>query len=310
MVRDHFPPGDPGEAPTGVLTASCEAVTCAGGANSNCPCTSAANPGCGAGVDPNAVGTNNELQVQYNCYVAMNYWDEPTTSDGSPTIDDFWTITARIEDTSGTSIVATSTSLGGDIACTGINDCDVIDHQSTRLLDVTGPVSWTAVSLGVGNDPADGASDLALHSRANDDVPSVTVTGADLLGVDPTTSGAVSSSILRVGAFSVDENTNEVAVPPTECDPVSSQILDDNAAVTVAGVAVPFTAGGAGDIGTVDNDNVYFCIREILSGSTCTVLDVINQDCSPGADSASYRAATDSGVTPPFANPWDLTQVP
>lgn len=292
--------------PSGLsLSRSCVATTCAGGTNSNC---NAATVAAGDGTDFN-------LQVQYDCYVKLNYWDEPTVTDvANPpqALDDYWTITAGIEDSSGTSDTVSSgtTNWKGvasydfdGIACTGIGNCDVINHLSVKALAVAGPIAWTAVALGTGNDPADGASDLALGNRGNEGVASVSVAGQDLQGVG---AGGVadSTSRLRIGAFSVNEVTNEAASPPTECS-ATSQYLSDAGPVTVTGVNVPFSAGGGSDSGTADVDNTYFCIREVLSGSTCTVGGTASQPCSVSTIYGSYRAADDS--TNGFANSWDLT---
>ena len=353
VAGTDFPNGDPSGNPVGNPTASCEAVSCDTGTNPNCPCTG--NPGnpCGA-ASPNAVGSDNRLQVQYNCYIKMNYWDEPT-AEVAPAANDFWRISVQIEDRAG----GTDTVASGDLdnggvasydfdqfACTAIGDCDYIDHLSTRLIATTGLVSWTGVVLTAGNDPADGPTDLELNNRANDDIPTVTIDGDDLWGVG-VGGGADSTSRLRIGAFSADENSEERSGvtqcndgvdnvdaedtlidladpgcvssydddevntgPIEECATATSNILDDTVTpVTIGGVAVPFTAGGAGDVGTVDNDNMYFCIRNVLSGSTCTVGGVVNQLCKTGADKASYRAASDATVTPPFTNPWIMTEV-
>lgn len=330
--------------PSGLgLTRSCVATTCAGGTNTNCPCTSATNPGCAA-ISPNAVGSNNELQVQYTCYVKMNYWDEPTTSDATLTANDYWTIRTQIEDSAASSDNVASGDLDNngvpaydfnEFACTTINNCDYIDHLSVKFLDTTGSVGWTAVSIDAGDDPADTATDLAMTNKGNSPVPSISLTGADLIGV-ASGGSAISNSIMRVNAFVGNEVTGEVAAG-AQCsdttdndadtftdfpaDPQCRSTLDNSettlpaecgsavdplvvaTAVTITGVNIPFTAGGAADLGTVDADNIYFCLDRVLSSSTCSG----TSPCLSGPLSSRYAAKTDAPNG--FTNPWAINAV-
>ena len=103
---------------------------------------------------------------------------------------------------------------------------------------------------------------------------------------------------MRVNAFSVDEATGGGS-PVSECG-VASAYLTPNVDVLLDN-NMPFTAGGNGDLGNVDTDSIYFCIKRILNSLTCDA----SVSCLPPPISASYAAKPALG----FANAWEVTYV-
>ena len=282
------------------LSYSCEATTCAGGVNDNCPCTHDSNPGCSA-ISGDAVGTNNELQVQYTCYVRMNYWDEP---DAGVLANEIWTITARIEDKQGRDDAVSSGITGhgvgnynfNELLCTGIGDCDYVHYGASKFVEAMSSLNWQVPGVDVdGTDQGADDPDLAITNRGNEAVSSADITAQDLKGVNDF------NLIMDATAFTASSETS-VGPPPEECDATSgnTETLISGSAVEVLNVNLPFTAGAISDDGSDDTDNIYFCIAKQLTSDTC---GAGTDPCLTGGIDTSYKASTDVN----YLNQWAVT---
>lgn len=224
-------------------------------------CASGTNPNCDATTD-NVDGTNYLNQVQYTCYVSLEYYDEQAPGDvnnGAELGANLWTITAEIKDKGGSTDVSSSGEIGFDgVGCSGLGDCDYMEYGKVTAIDTAAAeVSWIGLSVSATDTAADGP--LVLDNFGNTAVTAIDVRGQDLTGTN------IPSATMAVAAFSVGNSLGGVNLG--SCDIANSANANEligSSFVTAPGVGVPYSAFG------IDTENAFFCVWDAVDPNHLT----------------------------------------